>query len=191
MLAIIRACDQLGGLAVVDQFVQLRSSVLAEFVLAIMAGSTPTRRFVGQKRQCMYYWCASCPFSADCSQPSWKRAKVNGKTPEIARSALVHHLMMSKLHGLTKESAKDVAADTDLERDWMTDDEPDSLRGTAKKDPRQVSAVEDARGGIAEAIVIVEDATRAARAAADALEAAHIALANAAESMEQSPHRCK
>ena len=98
---------------------------------------------------------------------------------------------MSKLHGLTKESAKDVAADTDLERDWMTDDEPDSLRGTAKKDPRQVSAVEDARGGIAEAIVIVEDATRAARAAADALEAAHIALANAAESMEQSPHRCK
>ena len=106
---------------------------------------------------------------------------------------------MSRLHGLTKESAKDVAADTDLERDWMTDDEPDSLRGTAKEDPRRVSAVEDARrvsavedarGGIAEAIVIVEDATRAARAAADALEAAHIALANAAESMEQSPHRC-
>ena len=57
-----------------------------------------------------------------CSKKAFKRSKCNGKSPEIANFALVHHLVCSSYHFCRHEEAERLAASASQKSELMTDE---------------------------------------------------------------------
>ena len=65
-------------------------------------------------QQCTYWYFEECPCKSECSDPSWKRAKVSGTSPFAAKFALKLHLTRSSLHNKTDQQAEILADDAEM-----------------------------------------------------------------------------